>query len=298
MNDKGTDTPLGDSLAEKRSVVVEALRYIQRFSGTCAVIKYGGAAMIDPALKASFAQDLVLLQSAGLRPIIVHGGGPEITRTLDRMGQTSEFFEGQRITGEEDVRIVEMVLTGRVNTEIVGRLNVLGAMAIGLSGKDARLLRAKKIEPLPGKRDLGFVGEVESVNTDFLQLLLDKNILPVISPVGLGPDGNGLNINADMAASAIATAIGARKLIFLTDVAGILDENGKLISSLTRDELQKMVGGAIKGGMHVKAQAVMQALDGGVKAVHVVDGRTPHSVVVELFTDAGVGTVIRRGDGT
>jgi len=296
MNEKGTETPLGESLAEKRSVVVEALRYIQRFSGTIAVIKYGGAAMIDPALKASFAQDLVLLQSAGLRPIIVHGGGPEITRTLDRMGQTSEFFEGQRITGEEDVRIVEMVLTGRVNTEIVGRLNVLGAMAIGLSGKDARLLRAKKLEPLPGKRDLGFVGEVESVNTDFLRLLLDKNILPVISPVGFGPDGNSLNINADMAASAIATAIGARKLIFLTDVAGILDENGKLISSLTRDELQAMVGGAIKGGMHVKAQAVMQALDGGVKAVHVVDGRAAHSVVVELFTDAGVGTVIRRGE--
>lgn len=285
---------LKESLAEKRALVVEALRYIQRFAGTRAVIKYGGAAMIDPALKASFAQDMVLLMSAGLRPVIVHGGGPEISRTLDRLGQTSEFFEGQRITGEEDVRIVEMVLTGRVNTEIVGRLNVLGATAIGLSGKDARLLRARKLAPAPGKRDLGLVGEVESVNTEVLEMLIDKGILPVISPVGLAADGTSLNINADMVAAAIATALGARKLIYLTDVPGILDAEGRLLSALTRDELQALVGGPVKGGMHVKAQAIIQALEGGVQAVHVVDGRAPHSVVVELFTDEGVGTVIRR----
>jgi len=282
-----------ENLAEKRSLVVEALRYIQRFSGKRAVIKYGGAAMIDPELKRSFAKDMVLLHAAGLRPIIVHGGGPEISRTLDKMGQTTEFFEGQRITGEEDVRIVEMVLTGRVNTEIVGQLNISGAMAVGLSGKDANLIRARRVTPEPGKRDLGFVGEIESVNADVLDLFVDKGILPVISPVGLAADGKSLNINADVVASAIATAVGAEKLIYLTDVPGILNDTRELISSLTRSELSALIGKTAKGGMQVKAQAILRALEGGVHAVHVVDGRAPHSVVVELFTEQGVGTLVK-----
>lgn len=285
----------GESLAEKRTLVVEALRYIQKFSGTRAVIKYGGAAMIEPQLKRSFAQDMVLLQAAGLRPIIVHGGGPEITRTLDKMGQKTEFFEGQRITGEEDVRIVEMVLTGRVNTEIVGLLNTLGATAVGLSGKDAKLLQARKLAPAPGKRDLGFVGEIESVNAEILEMFADKKYLPVVSPVGLGSDGSSYNINADVAASAIAVATRAQKLIFLTDVPGILDENGKLISEISASELRARMaaGSSVKGGMQVKVQGILSAIEGGVQAVHVVDGRAPHSVVVELFTEKGVGTLVR-----
>lgn len=285
-----------ESLAAQRALVVEALRYIQKFAGTRAVIKYGGAAMIDPALKRSFAQDVTLLQSAGLRPVIVHGGGPEITRTLDRMGQKSEFFEGQRITGAEDVRIVEMVLTGRVNTEIVGTLNTLGTTAVGLSGKDARMLQARKIEPKPGKPDLGFVGDVERVNAEVLEMFLDRSFLPVVSPVGWGVDGSSYNINADVAAAAIAVAVKAKKLIFLTDVPGILDENGKLMTELRADDLRGRLqeGRAVKGGMQVKANAILRALEGGVEAVHVVDGRQPHSVVVELFTDKGVGTLVTR----
>jgi acetylglutamate kinase len=275
-----------------RQAVVEALSYIQRFSGKRAVIKYGGAAMIDPALKRSFAQEVVLLQSAGLRPIVVHGGGPEITRTLERLGQKTEFADGQRVTGAEDVRVVEMVLTGKVNTEIVGLLNTVGGRAIGLSGKDGRLLMAHKLAPEPGKPDLGFVGEIEAVNSDVLDMLLERGYIPVISPVGMGEDGVSYNINADVAAAEIAVAAGASRLIFLTDVPGILDGAGKLVTNVKASELETRLAGAIKGGMHVKAQAVLSALAGGVQAVHIVDGRAPHSIVAELFTDRGVGTLV------
>ncbi|HVT08901.1 MAG TPA: bifunctional glutamate N-acetyltransferase/amino-acid acetyltransferase ArgJ [Polyangia bacterium] len=273
-----------------RPVIVEALSYIRRFAGKRAVIKYGGAAMIDPALKRSFAEEMVLLQSAGLRPVIVHGGGPEITKTLEKMGRKSEFADGQRITGAEEVRVVEMVLTGRINTEIVGLINSLGGNAIGLSGKDGRLLVAHKLAPAPGKPDLGFVGEIESVNSDLLDMFLDRGYMPVISPVGFGMDGASYNINADVAAGEIASACGAERLIFLTDVAGILDDQGNLISEIKAAELEAKLGKSIRGGMHVKAQAVLHALASGVRAVHIVDGRTPHSVVAELFTDHGVGT--------
>jgi acetylglutamate kinase len=282
-----------------RSLVVEALSYIRKFAGKRAVIKYGGAAMVDPALAKSFAEEVVLLQAAGLRPIVVHGGGKEITRTLERLGHKTEFADGQRITGADDVRVVEMVLTGKVNTEIVGLLNTLGGAAIGLSGKDARLLAARKQAPRPGKPDLGFVGEIASVNADVLEMLLGRNYIPVISPVGLGDAGESYNINADVAAAEIAVAARATKLIFLTDVAGVLDENGKLITEITATELERRLapapaGGAghIKGGMMVKTYAVLRALGGGVEAVHIVDGRSPHSVVAELFTDKGVGTLI------
>jgi acetylglutamate kinase len=275
-----------------RPLIVEALSYIRRFSSKRCVIKYGGAAMIDPALKRSFAEEVVLLQSAGLRPVIVHGGGPEITKTLEKLGRKSEFADGQRITGLEEVRVVEMVLTGKVNTEIVGLLNTLGGNAIGLSGKDGRLLTATKLQPAPGKPDLGFVGEIESVNAELLDMFLDRNYIPVISPVGFGTDGASYNINADVAAAEIAAACGAERLIFLTDVAGILDKDGNLISELRKSDLEGMLGGAVKGGMHVKAQAILTALSDGVKAVHIVDGRMPHSVLAELFTDRGVGTLV------
>ncbi len=275
-----------------RPLVVEALSYIRKFGGKRAVIKYGGAAMIDPELKRSFAEEVVLLQSAGLRPVIVHGGGPEITKTLEKMGRKSEFADGQRITGAEEVRVVEMVLTGRINTEIVGLINSLGGNAIGLSGKDGRLLMAHKLMPAPGKPDLGFVGEIESVNSSLLDLFLEKGYTPVISPVGFGADGASYNINADVAAGEIAAACGAERLIFLTDVAGLLDEHGTLISEIRSADLEARLGKTIKGGMHVKAQAVLQALANGVRAVHIVDGRTPHSIVAELFTDHGVGTLV------
>jgi acetylglutamate kinase len=275
-----------------RPQIVEALSYIRKFAGKRAVIKYGGAAMIDPALKRSFAEEVVLLQSAGLRPVIVHGGGPEITKTLEKLGRKSEFADGQRITGAEDVRVVEMVLTGRVNTEIVGLLNTLGGTAIGLSGKDGRLLMAEKLVPEPGKPDLGFVGEIQSVNAELLDMFLERGYIPVISPVGFGADGASYNINADVAAGEIAAACGAERLIFLTDVAGLLDEQGNLVTKIGAAALQERLGKSIKGGMHVKAQAILDALAGGVRAVHIVDGRVPHSVVAELFTDRGVGTIV------
>jgi acetylglutamate kinase len=279
-------------IGANRPLVVEALSYIRKFGGKRAVIKYGGAAMVDPALKRSFAEEVVLLQSAGLKPIIVHGGGPEITKTLEKLGRKSEFADGQRITGKEEVQVVEMVLTGRINTEIVGLINSLGGNAIGLSGKDGRLLIAHKLETPAGKTDLGFVGEIESVNADLLDMFLEKGYTPVISPVGFGKDGSSYNINADVAAGEIAAACGAERLIFLTDVAGILEEDGTLISEVNAADLEARLGSTIKGGMLVKVQAVLHALASGVRAVHVVDGRQPHSIVAELFTDRGVGTLV------
>ncbi|HEY7374524.1 MAG TPA: bifunctional glutamate N-acetyltransferase/amino-acid acetyltransferase ArgJ [Polyangia bacterium] len=280
------------AVGSNRALVVEALSYIRKFGGKRAVIKYGGAAMVDPALKRSFAEEVVLLQSAGLKPVIVHGGGPEITKTLEKLGRKSEFADGQRITGKDEVQVVEMVLTGRINTEIVGLINSLGGNAIGLSGKDGRLLTAHKLATPPGKPDLGFVGEIEAVNADLLDMFLERGYMPVISPVGFGKDGSSYNINADVAAGEIAAACGAERLIFLTDVAGILEEDGKLISEIRAADLEARLGGSIKGGMHVKVQAVLHALASGVRAVHVVDGRQPHSVVAELFTDRGVGTLV------
>jgi acetylglutamate kinase len=283
-----------EDLANQRKLVVAALRYIQRFSGTRTVIKYGGAAMVDPELKRSFAQDVVLLRAAGLFPVVVHGGGPEINRTLERLGQKSEFVDGQRITGPEEIKVVEMVLTGKVNTEIVGLLSALGGSAMGLSGKDGRMLQARKQPPRPGKPDLGLVGDIETVNPEVLDMCLGKGYIPVVSPVGAGLDGTTYNINADVAAAEVAVAIKARKLIFLTDVAGILDEQGQLISEMSASDLRGRLqeGRAVKGGMQVKANAILRALEGGVGEVHVVDGRVLHSVVVELFTDKGVGTLV------
>ena len=278
----------------KRALLVEALSYISKFTGRRAVVKYGGAAMVKDSLKVAFANDINLLRSAGLLPVVVHGGGPEITHTLEKLGSgRSEFIDGQRITGAEDVKVVEMVLTGKVNTELVQLLNQRTAKAVGLSGKDAGLLRARKLLSKDG-RDLGMVGEVESVNADLLETLLDKLYVPVISPIGMGEDGQAYNINADTAAAAIAVALKAEKLIYLTDVAGIL-ENGELISEIRASELRaKIASGAIKGGMVAKANAALAALDGGVVSVHILDGRTPHSVIAELFTDTGVGTLIAR----
>jgi acetylglutamate kinase len=277
----------------KRALLVEALSYIARFSNKRAVIKYGGAAMVKDSLKASFANDINLLRTAGLLPIVVHGGGPEITQTMEMLGHAkSEFVDGVRVTGREDVKVVEMVLTGKVNTEIVSLLNQSSAHAVGVSGKDAGLLRARKLLGEGGK-DLGMVGEVTSVNRDLLEVLLEKKYVPVVSPVGLGEDGEGYNINADAAAAEIAIALKAEKLIYLTDVAGIL-ENGELVSDITASEMRrKIADGTIKGGMVAKAKSILRAIEAGVRSVHIIDGRTPHSVIAELFTDKGVGTLVR-----
>ncbi len=278
----------------KRALLVEALSYIARFSGTRAVVKYGGAAMVKDSLKASFANDVNLLKSAGLSPIVVHGGGPEITRTLEKLGsKRSEFVEGVRITDASDVKVVEMVLTGKINTDLVSLLNQRNAHAVGLSGKDAGLLRARKLLGDAG-RDLGMVGEVTQVNHELLEVLLAKGYVPVVSPVGLGEDGDGYNINADAAAAEIAIALRAEKLIYLTDVPGIL-ENDELISEIGARELeQKIARGVVRGGMVAKAKSILRAIAGGVQSVHIIDGRTPHSLVAELFTDRGVGTLVKR----
>jgi acetylglutamate kinase len=278
----------------KRALLVEALSYISRFTNKRAVVKYGGAAMVKESLKASFANDINLLRTAGLLPVVVHGGGPEITQTMETLGMgKSEFVDGVRITGREDVKVVEMVLTGKINTELVSLLNQSSAHAVGVSGKDAGLLRARKLVGENG-RDLGMVGEVTHVNQELLEVLLDKHYVPVVSPVGLGEDGEGYNINADSAAAEIAIALKAEKLIYLTDVAGIM-ENGELVSELTATELRaKIAGGVVRGGMVAKAKSVLRAIEGGVASVHILDGRAAHSVIAELFTDRGVGTLVRR----
>jgi acetylglutamate kinase len=278
----------------KRALLVEALSYISKFTNKRAVVKYGGAAMVKDTLKASFANDINLLRSAGLLPIVVHGGGPEITQTMEKLGHgKSEFVDGVRVTGREDVKVVEMVLTGRINTELVSLLNHSSAHAVGVSGKDAGLLRAKKLVG-EGGRDLGMVGEVTHVNHELLEVLLEKKYVPVVSPVGLGEDGEGYNINADAAAAEIAIALRAEKLIYLTDVPGIL-ENGELVSEIGAGALaRKIEEGVIKGGMVAKARSILRAIEGGVATVHILDGRTPHSVIAELFTDQGVGTLVKR----
>jgi len=289
------DSRLETKTAElKADTLVQALRYIEKFAGTRAVVKYGGAAMVRADLKDRFAEDVRLLQAVGLRPIIVHGGGPEISRTLEQMGQTSEFVDGLRVTDAASLRVVEMVLTGQINKEVVASLARAGAKAVGLSGKDGGLIEARKMQMPPGK-DLGYVGEVASVNPDVLELLLGKGYIPVVSPIGLGKDGHTYNNNADTVAAEIAIACGARKLIFLTDVPGIL-ANGLLVSEMSADELQvRMRDGTVTGGMLPKAASILRALEGTVETVHIIDGRIPHNVVAELFTSRGVGTMIRAG---
>lgn len=285
------------SPAFKRTLLAEALKYIAAFSGEIAVIKYGGAALVKDSLKQSFAEDVTLLKRVGLKPVVVHGGAPEITKTLEKLGERSEFVDGMRITDAQSLPVVEMVLTGKVNQELVALLNARSAGAVGLSGKDGNLLRAAKAQHESG-RDLGHVGRVVEVNTRFLRMLLDGGYVPVISPIGLADDGGSLSINADDVASAVAVALGSKKLIYLTDVPGILESapDGELVRQLTAADLaRRMEAGAITGGMKWKANAILAALSGGVERVHVLDGRQPHTVIAELFTDRGVGSLVQKG---
>jgi acetylglutamate kinase len=281
----------------KKGLLAEALKYIAAFSGQVAVIKYGGAAMVKEGLKESFAEDVSLLKQVGLKPVVVHGGAPEITKTLEKLGERSEFVDGMRVTDAQSLPVVEMVLTGKVNQELVALLNARNAGAVGVSGKDGQLVRAAKIKHESG-RDLGNVGRVVGVNEKFLRMLLDGGYVPVISPIGLADDGSGLSINADEVAAAIAVALGAKKLIYLTDVPGILESSpdGDLVRQLTIPDLtRRMEAGAITGGMKWKAQSILKAIEGGVERVHVLDGRQPHTVIAELFTDRGVGSLVQKG---
>jgi acetylglutamate kinase len=298
-------------LIEKANILIEALPYIRNFYGKTFVIKYGGAAQIEERLKDSFAQDIVLLNFIGIRPVIVHGGGPKISEMMKRLGKEPSFVQGQRITDRETMDIVEMVLGGLINKEIVALINRHGGRAIGLSGKDGGLIKAKKklIKRAvdSGEEeviDIGLVGEVETIEPEILYSLEKDGFIPVIAPIGIGRDGSAYNINADYVASAIASSLKAEKLILLTDVPGIRSkkEDGtsrgqgdsfEVISSLNRKETKRLIDdGTISGGMLPKVQACVSALDSGVKKTHIIDGRIPHCLLLEIFTRQGIGTEI------
>jgi acetylglutamate kinase len=280
----------------RAEVLVEALPYIRRFFGTTVVVKYGGNAMVDPELAARFAEDVVLLQSVGIRPVVVHGGGPQIGDLMARLGKEPEFRDGLRVTDAETLDIARMVLVGKVNRDIVSAVNVHGPLAVGLSGEDAGLITANERHP-----DLGFVGDIAAVHPAILERLLAENLIPVVSTIGTDGSGQAYNINADTVAGAIAIALGAEKLIYLTDVAGLrrdVDDPDSLISAISSPELQRLVAdGALGGGMIPKIRACLDALEGGVSSAHLLDGRVPHVVLLELFTDAGIGTMITRTAG-
>ena len=288
------DDRLGNySPAFKRAFLVQALGYMSRFRGMRCVIKYGGAALTRDGLKRSFCDDVLLLHSVGLQPIVVHGGGPGLAHALDKVNGHAELIDGIRVTPASELRVVEM-MTGQINSELVTVLNRGGASAVGLSGKDAALLRAKKLVRDDG-RDLGLVGELVEVNKGFLESLIGQHYIPVISPVGIGADGQSYDLNSDAVAAGIARALGADKLMFFADVPGIV-EAGELVTELSPAGLRgKLDAGVITGGMAIKAAAALTALAGGVRAVHLIDGRIPHNIIAELFTDTGVGTLI-KGD--
>ncbi len=292
-----------DDLAKAR-VLIEALPYIRQFWGKTIVIKYGGHAMVDPALKEKFVLDIILMRYVGIRPIVIHGGGPQISTIMGRMGIEPTFVEGQRVTDDETMSVVEMVLVGTVNKEIVGLINRHGGRAVGLSGRDGDLIQAEKMqlyrykgdERPPEIIDIGRVGKVAKVNPAVLEGLERSGFIPVIAPVGVGPGGEAYNINADLVAGAIAGELRAEKLILLTDVAGFM-RGGQLVESLTSEEVKRAIEeGEAKGGMIPKLKACLKALERGVKKAHIVDGRREHAILLELFTDRGVGTEI-TGDG-
>ena len=289
------------ALIEKANVLLEALPYIKKFQGKTVVIKYGGNAMVSEGLRSRFAQDVILLRTIGIKPVVVHGGGPQIGQTLARMGKETTFVKGHRITDEETMDIVEMVLGGKVNKEIVALIQKHGGRAVGLTGKDGGLFSAEKLlienssegDGPPEIIDPGRVGKVTKVDPEVINRLDEGNFIPVIAPVGVDSDGNTYNINADSVAGALAAALKAEKLLLMTDVPGITDSEDQLISSLDRENLDQMVSsGTIHGGMIPKVQAAVTALEGGVSKVHVVDGRVDHAVLLEIFTQTGIGTEI------
>ncbi|MDD2658733.1 MAG: acetylglutamate kinase [Methylococcales bacterium] len=284
-------------------VLIEALPYIQRFKGKTVVVKFGGNAMVDEALKHSFARDIVLMKLVGLNPIVVHGGGPQIGQLLTKLGKTTGFIDGMRITDSETMDVVEMVLGGLVNKEIVNLINRHGGKAVGLTGKDGDFIRAKKIHLKKSALDsdaseiidLGFVGEVSSIDPSVVDMLGRSDFIPVIAPIGVGDNGRSYNINADLVAGKIAEVLKAEKLILLTNTAGILDKQENLLTGLSIRDVDDLIeDGTISGGMIPKTRCATDALKGGVNSVHIIDGRVEHAVLLELFTDQGVGTLLLR----
>lgn len=295
--------PMSEHWHRVAKTLSEALPYMRRFAGQTFVIKYGGHAMGDHSYAQLFARDVVLLKQVGINPVVVHGGGPQIGAMLERLKIKSEFIDGLRVTDRETVDIVEMVLSGSINKQIVAAINEAGGLAIGLSGKDGNLIEARKLrrsvrDPdsnIEKLLDLGFVGEPTGVNTEVLSILADSRVIPVIAPIGVGEGGQSFNINADTAAGAVAAALKASKLVMLTDVAGLLDKEKRLVPLLSPKEALVMLGdGTISGGMIPKIETCLAAINGGVQAAHILDGRVPHVLLLEVFTEMGVGTMIRR----
>lgn len=293
--------PKADTADYIARVLIEALPYIQRFANKTVVIKFGGNAMVSEALQHSFAQDIVLLKLVGLNPVVVHGGGPQIGDLLARLGKTSQFVGGMRVTDRETMDVVEMVLGGLVNKQIVSLINQHGGKAAGLTGKDGNLIRAKKLNssllPLtetPSEIiDLGHVGEVEKIDPLIIQTLGNQGFIPVVAPIGVGEDGHSYNINADLVAGKIAEVLGAEKLILLTNTAGILNKSGQLLTGLSTTDVDNLIAdGTIAGGMLPKVSCAMDALQGGLSSVHIINGTIEHAVLLELFTDQGIGTLL------
>ncbi|MDJ0834191.1 MAG: acetylglutamate kinase [Gammaproteobacteria bacterium] len=286
-----------DNTAE---ILIEALPYIQRLDRKTVVIKYGGNAMVDEQLKSSFAQDIVLLKQVGVNPVIVHGGGPQIGQLLERIGKESRFIEGMRVTDRETMDVVQMVLGGLVNKEIVSLINTHGGRAVGLTGKDGGLINARRLELTSSSEqtseiiDLGHVGQVESIDPSVVKMLDEDDFIPVIAPVGVGKDGASYNINADLVAGKLAAVLGAEKLLLLTNTPGVLDNDGQLLTGLDAGTTDQLIeDGIIHGGMLPKVACALDAVKSGVKTSHIIDGRVKHSVLLELLTNQGVGTLIR-----
>jgi acetylglutamate kinase len=288
---------------ERAQILTEALPYIQRFQGKTIVIKYGGNAMVDEDLKRTFARDVVLMKLVGMNPVVVHGGGPQIGRLLEKIGKKSEFVQGMRVTDRETMDVVEMVLGGLVNKEIVSLINKHGGKAVGLTGKDGGLIRARKMvmrttptdQSLPSEIiDIGHVGEVESIDPELVSLLDTRDFIPVIAPVGVGENGEAYNINADVVAGKLAITLKAEKLVLLTNTAGVLGRDGALLTGLTVQSVNDLIqDGTIHGGMLPKVGYALDAVNNGVRSAHIIDGRVAHALLLEIFTDVGVGTLIQ-----
>jgi acetylglutamate kinase len=287
--------------ADKAQILAEALPYIQRFHDRTIVVKYGGNAMTEPALKSGFARDVVMLKLVGMNPVIVHGGGPQIGELLTRMGIPSEFRQGMRVTDEKVMNVVEMVL-GELNQEIVGLINQQGGKAVGLTGQDGAFIRARKMmlesETVKGELiDIGLVGEIERIDPELISLLDSRDFIPVIAPIGVGAQGEAYNINADLVAGELAQTLRAEKLVLMTNTTGVLDRNGKLLTGLTASEIDALFAdGTIHGGMLPKIGSALDAVKNGVKSTHIIDGRVAHALLLEVLTNQGVGTMIRADD--
>ncbi len=284
---------------EKAEILSQALPYIRKYHGKTLVIKYGGNAMTDPALQQDFAEDVVLLKLVGMKPVVVHGGGPQIDNALSRLGKKGTFVQGMRVTDEETMEVVEWVLAGQVQQDIVGLINAAGGKAVGLTGRDGGLIRARKLKMLdrddPSKEhDVGQVGEIVSIDPSVVKALQDDAFIPVISPIGFGEDNQSYNINADVVAAKLATVLKAEKLVMLTNIAGVLDKQGKLLTDLSARRIDELFAdGTISGGMLPKIAGALDAAKSGVNAVHIIDGRVPHAMLLEILTDQAYGTMIR-----